>query len=255
MIKKTINTFFISLVMISASLTYANEKNEIENFPMKFSQMSKIIGPKDSVEVFIPKDSYLMKILFTDEHIKNKEESLYKIDFGKIRRGTTSYADPELAKRITNKVKKDNGTLITINLKDIKLQTLRVIDDNAETMFFNEYLLGDRIVLKANLVFSQGTLGTDYESLNRQYQYLKERYNMFFNNKHYYGLFFDSGRIDYTNDVYANTIIDNEKNAPSSKITLTVMNMDTYENYEKIINKIADKGFDQNFIQLNDILK
>lgn len=261
MINSSIKTFFISLIMISSSMIQATEQSEsatnnIESFPMTFSQMAKTVGPKDSVDIFIPKDSYLMETLFNDfTNEANKQERVYGVDFGKLRRGVVSYADPELSQRIINTVKKDNGTLITLNLKALKPQTLRVIDDKSTNRFFNEYLLGDSIVLKANLVLSQSALGTDYDALNSEYKYLANRYNMFFNDKHYYGFFFDDGRADYPNKIYTNTTIDNQRNAPLSRITLTVMKMDTYENYDKIMDKMADKAFDANYRQLNDILK
>jgi hypothetical protein len=244
--------------MLSSSLIHATEqeiktKPNVESFPMTFTQMAKIVGPKDSVEIFIPKDSYLMDTLFVDKD--SKQDRVYGIDFGKLRRGVASYAEPDLSQRIINTVTKDNGTLITLNLKALKPQTLRVIDDKADNMFFNEYLLGDSIVLKANLVFSQGALGTDYDTLNRQYKYLAERYKMFFNDKHYFGFLFADGRADYPAKIYTNTTIDNERNAPVSRITLTIMNMNTYENYDKIMDKMTDKAFDENYKQLNDILK
>lgn len=257
MINKTVKNFFVSLLMLSSSLIHATEqeintKTNIESFPMTFTQMAKIVGPRDSVDIFIPKDSYLMDTLFANE---TNNKHVYGIDFGKLRRGVVSYADDKLSQRIINTVQKDNGTLITLNLKALKPQTLIVIDDKSENMFYNEYVLGDSIVLKANLVFSQGALGTDYDSLNRQYKYLAERYKMFFNDKHYFGFLFADGRADYPAKIYTNTTIDNERNAPSSRITLTIMNMKTYENYDKIMDKMTDKAFDENYRQLNDILK
>lgn len=259
MITKTLKTFVVSLLMLSSSLIHATEQEisntaTIESFPMTFTQMAKIVGPRDTVDIFIPKDSYLMDTLFANE-TETKPLRIYGVDFGKIRRGVVSYADDKLSQRIINTVPKDNGTLITLNLKALKPQTLRVIDDKSDNMFFNEYLLGDSIVLKANLVLSQSTLGTDYDTLNRQYKYLAERYNMFFNDKHYFGFLFADGRADYPAKIYTNTTIDNERNAPSSRITLTIMNMKTYENYDKIMDKMADKAFDENYKQLNDILK
>lgn len=258
MTNSTIKTFLISLLMISSSVVHATEQEKTnvsttENFPMTFSQMAKIVGPKDTVDIFIPKDSYLMEDLFPE--LSTKREETYGMNVAQLKRGVRSYADPKLSQRIINTVQKDNGTLITLNLKALKPQTLRVIDDKSENNFFNEYLLGDSIVLKANLVLSQSALGTDYDALTSEYNYLANRYNMFFNNKHYYGFFFDVGRADYPAKVYANTIIDNQRNAPSSRITLTVMNLDTYENYDKIMDRMSDQAFDANYTQLNDILK
>ena len=258
MIIKNLKSFVLSLLMLSPSLIYATEQEinttlNVESFPMTFTQMAKIVGPRDTVDIFIPKDSYLMDTLFANE--ANNSKRVYGIDFGKLRRGVVSYADDKLSQRIINTVSKDNGTLITLNLKALKPQTLRVIDDKSDNMFFNEYELGDSIVLKANLVLSQGALGTDYDILNRQYKYLAERYKMFFNDKHYFSFLFADGRADYPAKIYTNTTIDNERNAPSSRITLTIMNMKTYENYDKIMDKMTDRAFDENYKQLNDILK
>lgn len=254
MIKKTL-IMLLTVCSLSAQAAELKPetKNTIENFPMIFSQMTKMVGEKETVDILIPKDSYLIEKLFPvpDEKI----EKTFGIDFSRMRRGFVSEASSDIAERIIKTVETEHGKIITINLKGLKLQTLRVVDDKSNNIFFNEYELADSMVIKAKLILAKSELFSDYDETTRDYNYLAKRYSMFLDSQHFNTLVFDKGRVNTASKIYASTIIDNKIKAPYSNITLTVMKSDMHENYDKIIAKLSDKALDAKYKQLNEILQ
>lgn len=256
MIKKTL----IMLVAICSLNVYATDKNTetkktLENFPMIFSQMSKMVGEKETVDIFIPNTSYLIDTFYPKKELEDSSHLF--VSFARLRRGLGSSTSPDIAKRIVNTVDTENGKLITINLKGLKRQTFRVVADNSSNDFFNEYEFADGKVLKAKLILSKTGLSNDFEETetDRDYKYLEKRYNTFLDNQHFNKSLFNNGRINDKEKLYVSTSIDKDKNYAINSITLTIMNSNIQKNYDKIIEDLDEKDLDNKYKELNDILK
>lgn len=134
MIKKILIMLLTACALsIQAEEKQPETQKTIDSFPIIFSQMTKMVGEKETVDILIPKDSYLIEKLFPvpDEKIEN----VFGMDFSKMRRGFVSEASSDIAERITKTVDTEHGKIITIDLKGLKLQTLRVIDDKSNNLF------------------------------------------------------------------------------------------------------------------------
>lgn len=254
MIKKTL----IMLLSIYSLNTYADDKKTetqktLENFPMIFTQMSKMVGEKETVDIFIPNSSYLIDTLYPKKELENNNDLF--IDFGRMRRGVGSNASSDIAERIVNTVDTKSGKIITVNLKGLRIQTLRVVADKSYNDFFNEYELADGKVLKVKLILSKTNFSSDFEETDRDYKYLAKRYDKFLDNQHFNTLLFDNGRINDKEKLYVSTNISKDKKYSINSITLTVMNSKIQENYSKIIENLAEKDLDVKYKELNDIFK
>jgi hypothetical protein len=254
MIKKTL----IMLLSIYSLNTYADDKKTetqktLENFPMIFTQMSKMVGEKETVDIFIPDTSYLIDTFYPKKELEDSSHLV--VSFARLRRGLGSSTSPDIAKRIINTVDTENGKLITIDLKGLKRQTFRVVADNSFNDFFNEYEFADGKVLKAKLILSKTSMSNDFEETERDYKYLAKRYNTFLDNQHFNKSLFNNGRINDKEKLYVSTSIDKDKNYAINSITLTIMNSNIQENYDKIIEDLDEKDLDNKYKELNDILK
>lgn len=236
-------------------------KINIENFPISFTEMEKSVGAKETIDIFIPTTSYLNLTLFDEVPLTTNDYKFLTVNPRKV---GTSRANNELKKHINKIVTFKNGKLVTINLKGLDYQTLRISEDMSDNNFILEYEFADGYVLSTRLILSQYKFDNTYGQVNQELDYLESRYTSFLSDQHYKKEFFKKGFINLDTGKYVT--IDKDINSTNiiSTIILKVTTKDIEENYNKITvsktikkvdNKVLEKDFDQEYKILNNILK
>lgn len=257
-----IKNILLTIIAVSSFTVYADEiKQPVESFPTVFTEMEKAVGAKESIDVFIPKTSYLNLTLFDEVPATSHNDIFSTINVKKV---GTSRANYELKDHINKVMNVDNGKLITINLKGIEHQTLRIAEDMTDNKFMTEYDLADGYVLSTRLILSQYKFDDTYGQVKQEQDYLESRYANFLYDRHYNKEFFNKGFINLDTKRYVTIEKDINPTNVISTIILKVTTKDIEENYNKITapkpveikeNKNIIKDLDKEYKILNNILK
>ena len=261
-----LKTALLTLFAVCSLTAYADDtktetKKTIESFPTIFSEMEKAVGAKDSVDVFIPKTSYLNLTLFDTVPTTESEVNFPPINTKRVGSSRSNY---DLKDHINKVVQMENGKLVTINLKGLEHQTLRIAEDMTDNKFITEYDLIDGYVLSSRLILSQYKFDDTYGQVKQELDYLESRYNNFLGDKHYGKEFFNKGYVNHDSQKYV--IIEQNINPTNviATISLKVTTKDIEENYSKITEpkpvtvvdkKESIKDLDERYKILNNILK
>lgn len=239
-----------------------------KNVPPSFDVLTKQVGKKDELEIFVPKTNLRYISYFIVDH-KDAREYRTKYYHGlgngvedttedKVSAWKRGFANPATINKMTFY---KNGVLVKINVKDSPLTVFSVSDYGDK--FDVRYTYGHGYVTKAELITQTNT--NIYGSNNGQADYVVNEYKTALKNKgfSYESLFgyFEENPL-YENDDTIVAINVNETTLAErillsykyDSVVMVVVNKDIYNNYAKIEAELKKKDYDIEFSKLNRIL-
>jgi len=219
----------------------------VNDFPPILSQLGTQVGKQKELTIVIPQTSKLYYIF------QKEEGDLYRITENQFVNNLGSSIDYKNVKEhIVNISKNETSITVTINLENIKYQTIQVGDDyNPKNPFVFEYTVGYGYVINIQM-------------LTLSYKNEKSIMELYEENKHIAkkckNALIDLG---YKYHFYS-TKCKNDKNIAQISVilkgkccflNLSILEKDTYKNYDKIINSMKEKNIDKQYKILDTILK
>lgn len=236
------------------------------NVPPTLEKLTKQVGLKDELQVFIPEKSPQYFYYFAIDHkIAHEFRKKFFADVGNYRsffnlesNSTESKLDPSIIKDMNFY---SNGVMLTI---DVKNSSLSVIESDSRYSTFNvKYTFAYGQVLKAELITKIKNKSNDRFDKEGMKYVLNTYKTALKNNGYKDSTFLGWGNEDlFTKDNSVIEIGSNEKDVSPVYLgylipaiaTMTVYDKDIYDNYSKIEDEIKNKSFEKDYNRLNRIL-
>jgi len=218
----------------------------VNNFPPIISHLGTQVGKKNELVLVIPKTSKLY-------YVFTKEEDTYLDQPNQFINNLNSLiAYEDIEEHITSIEKQQSSITVTLNLEDIKYQTIQVGDDyNPNNPFVFEYTIGHGYVLKIQMITITYETKNKVINLLEDARYVAKKIKNALIDIGYKSTFYSFGYKNVNNRAYV--WVNPETDFVS--LNLLIYEKDTYKNYERLINSMKEKNIDKKYKILNTILK
>lgn len=218
----------------------------VNNFPPIISHLGTQVGKKNEFVLVIPKTSKLYYIFTGEEDTYLEQPNQFINNLNSL----MAYEDIE--EHITSIEKQESSITVTLNLEDIKYQTIKVGDDyNPKNPFVFEYTIGHGYVIKIEMITMTYENREKVIDLLEDTRYVAKKLKNALSEIGYKSPFYSFGYKNEKNraHVWVNT------ETTSVSLTLSIYDKNVYKNYGILINSMKEKNIDKKYQILNTILK